>query len=250
MKKILITILCVIMLFITIIQIRNTFALYKTEVTGETQSLLGVWSIKINETDISSGATDIKFNITEDYLHFTETSNVAEGYIAPGSEGYFEILIDAIENDVAVKYDIKISDVASIKIGEQTADLEEKIALKVTGVEDVFEKDGEIDTTTEHINYLDVEHQTVSGVIPISVIESGYKDRVKVYFKWINDDNNNVVDTMLGNGQIGNKIGYSFGNNDINTALINRTESPKITVPVSVRVTQYMGETLTPVATP
>ena len=251
MKKILITVLCIIMLFITIIQIRNTFALYKAEVTGEIQSLLGVWSIKINETDISSGGTDVKFNITEDYLHFTETSNVAEGFIAPGSEGYFEVLIDATETDVAVRYDIKIDDVATIKIGEDTSDLDEKIVLKVTGVEDVFEKDGEIDTTTEHINYIDVDNKTVSGVIPINIIESKYKDKVRVYFKWINDDNNNIVDTMLGNGKIGNRIGYSFGSNRINSALIERTEAPKIVVPVSLVVTQYMGESLEmQVATP
>ena len=47
MKKLL-TILLLIMLIISLLQIANMYALYKQENQGDYSNLLGVWSIKVN----------------------------------------------------------------------------------------------------------------------------------------------------------------------------------------------------------
>ena len=117
MKKIL-TILFMIMLFITVIQFRSTYALYKTNITSEYESLLGVWSIKVNGTDISSGNADIIFDLTDEYLHFEESEFVYGDFIAPGSEGCFDILIEPTNTDVSVRYNMRFPEVTSLKVGE------------------------------------------------------------------------------------------------------------------------------------
>lgn len=251
MKKI-ITILFMIMLLLTIFQIRDTYALYKAEITGELQTLLGVWSVRVNETDISSGNADMTFEITDAYLHFEENEFVDGNVIAPGSEAYFDIFIDATNTDVSVRYNLQIADKASIKIGEEIEELENGFKIELVGIEETFENGEDIDTTTEHINFVDIENGKVSGVLPLSVIENGYKSRVRVRLKWVNDDteSQNKIDTLFANAELGNKLGYTTGNNDIDTMLLNNETQPSIVIPVQLELIQYMGEEITSITTP
>lgn len=252
MKKI-ITILFIIMLLLTIFQIKDTYALYKAELTGELQTLLGVWSVIVNETDISSGNADMKFEITDEYLHFEENAFVDGKVIAPGSEAYFDILLDLTNTDVSAKYQIQIPRFAKIKVGEEIIDLEEVFEIELLGIEETFEKEDEIDNATEHNNIVDEENGIISGVLPLSVIENGYKSRVRVHIKWINDDieEKNKIETLFANAELGNKLGYTTGNNDVDTLLLNNDTQPSIIIPVQLELIQYMGEELTTiVATP
>lgn len=249
MKKI-ITILFIIMLLLTIVQIRNTYALYKAQISGDYQSLLGVWSVKVNNTDLSSGNADMTFEITDDYVHFVENEYVYGNSIAPGSEGYFDILIDPTGSDVSVRYNIHIGDSIKIRVDEEIFQSEVDIPIEVINVEDTFVKGEEIDSDTEHINYVDLSNNTASGVIPLSVIEEGYSGRVRVYFKWIDDETKNSLDTMLGNDEIGTNLGLSTGSNEIDAALIDSEAQPSIVLSVDLELVQYMGEELAPVTTP
>lgn len=248
MKKI-ITILFIIMIFITLIQIGNTYALYKAEITGEFQNLLGVWKIKVNQTDLSSGNADMTFEITDEYLHFEESENVDANYIAPGSEGFFDILIDPSGTDVSVRYNVQITAAGKIKIGETDYDIPGGIPLEITGVEDTFIKivDSEevIDDETERINFIDLDTKTVSGVIPLSVIENGFSDRIRVSFKWVDSVDSDNLDTLLGNSELGTEYGFTTGDTTLDTALSDDTDSdtrPTIVIPVSLELIQYMGE--------
>lgn len=58
-----------------------------------------------------------------------------------------------------------------------------------------------------------------TGTIPLSSIKDDYKSTIKITFSWINDDNNNEEDTKLGT-----------------------TLNSKIQIPITVKVTQYLGE--------
>ena len=128
MKKLL-RILVLIMLIITLFQIANMYALYKDQLEGEYTNLLGVWSIKVNSTDISSGGENLTFNMTEDNLVYLDSDRVKSQKMAPGTQAYFEIIIDPTNTDVAVLYtlNIKLEDVTTAK-------------LKLVNVENYFQK--------------------------------------------------------------------------------------------------------------
>ena len=78
MKKIL-TILLLIMLIISLLQIANMYALYKQENQGDYSNLLGVWSIKVNGVDISSGGEKQTFDMSEDNLTYLDSATVKTG---------------------------------------------------------------------------------------------------------------------------------------------------------------------------
>lgn len=81
MKKIL-TILLLIMLIISLFQITNMYALYKEKIEGNYSNLLGVWSIKVNGVDISSGGEKQTFDMSEDNLTYLDSATVKTGKFA------------------------------------------------------------------------------------------------------------------------------------------------------------------------
>ena len=90
MKKIL-TILLLIMLIISLFQITNMYALYKEKIEGNYSNLLGVWSIKVNGVDISSGGEKQTFDMSEDNLTYLDSATVKTGKFAPGTQACFEV---------------------------------------------------------------------------------------------------------------------------------------------------------------
>ena len=54
MKKLL-TILVLIMLIISFFQITSMYALYREQLQDEYSTLLGLWTIKVNESDVTAG---------------------------------------------------------------------------------------------------------------------------------------------------------------------------------------------------
>ena len=208
MKKLL-TILLLIMLIISLLQIANMYALYKPENQGDYSNLLGVWSIKVNGADISSGDQNLTFNMTEDNLIYLDSARVKSQKMAPGTQAYFEIIIDPTNTDVSVIYQLDM----------QFEQLTTK--MKLVKVENWFQKsgnEGKIENTDISTN---LASNTYKAVIPISKINDKYLNHVKLYFEWINDENNNAVDSEIG-----------------------QTENAKISVPLKINLKQYTGEVI------
>lgn len=208
MKKLL-TILLLIMLIISLLQIANMYALYKQENQGDYSNLLGVWSIKVNGSDISSGDQNLTFNMTEDNLIYLDSAHVKSQKMAPGTQAYFEIIIDPTNTDVSVIYQLDM----------QFEQLTTK--MKLVKVENWFQKsgnEGKIENTDISTN---LDSNTHKAVIPISKINDKYLNHVKLYFEWINDENNNAVDSEIG-----------------------QTENAKISVPLKINLKQYTGEVI------
>ena len=205
MKKIL-TILVLIMLIITFFQITGMYALYKEKLEGEYSNLLGIWAIKVNGIDISSGEENLTFDITEDHLKYVESSKVIDGKIAPGRQAIFEIIIDPTNTDVSILYtlNIKLSSVTQAK-------------MNLVKVENYFQKEGNPEQVTNEMVSTSVEEHT--SVIPISKIKEGYLNHIKLYFEWTNIEENNEEDTILG-----------------------ETENAKINIPLEINLKQYTGE--------
>ena len=104
-----------IMILITFYQINQTYAKYSSQAKGTVEEEIGAWIVKINGKNIATEEEVQNFTINQ--LNYNSNNYVAEGKIAPGLLGYFDIEIDATEASVAVRYDVKI-DFASLDISD------------------------------------------------------------------------------------------------------------------------------------
>lgn len=109
MKKLL-SILFIIMLIITFIQIRNVYALYKDKISEDYLTSVGEWNVKVNGKDIVSPGETVEFEMTEQNIKYVDSEFKADGanVIAPNTEAYFEFLFNTDNTDVAVKYEIQV----------------------------------------------------------------------------------------------------------------------------------------------
>ena len=122
MKKIL-SILLVIMLIITFVQIRNMYALYKDELSGEYETSLGKWNVKVNGTDIVSPGDVVEFVVSEKNVTYDDSEGhilAGSNVIAPGTEAFFSILFDTQGTEVSVKYEIEFGETIEDAISGET----------------------------------------------------------------------------------------------------------------------------------
>lgn len=123
MKKVL-SILLIIMLIITFIQIRNMYALYKDELSGEYATSLGKWNVKVNGTDIVMPGEVVEFEMLDGNIRYLDNAFKSTGAaIVPNTEAFFDILFDTADTDVAVKYIIEFGEINSYNvINRETGD--------------------------------------------------------------------------------------------------------------------------------
>ena len=182
MKKLL-TILVLITLIISFFQITSMYALYKEQLQGEYNTLLGAWEIKVNEKDVTTSGQIENFTITDDQLGYVASQAIQAGKIAPGGKAYFDIIIDPTNTDVSIKYQINME---SIDIPN--------VQIKLLEIENCFKKDGEADTINENFN---LTGNLYTAMIPIEKINQGYKNYLRLNFEWVNVEDNNITDSVL-----------------------------------------------------
>lgn len=205
MKKILI-ILFLIMLIITFYQISSMYAYYLNELEGEYSNLLGVWLIKINEIDITTGE-NIKFDITDEYFHQVNSDKVLENKIAPGEEVYCDLLIDSTSTDVSVRYNISLD----------AEEIQKNKGIEIKKIESFLQKsDG---TGKKENKIVETSENIFTGTIPLQEIREGYLNTVRIFIKWENYEENNEQDTEIG-----------------------MKENSNINIPIQINVSQYTGE--------
>lgn len=78
--------------------IGTTFSKYTNKITGDGETQVAKWSFKVNN-ETEEFAT-IKLADTYD------KSTLLNGKIAPGTKGSFDIIIDATDSEVGVKYEV------------------------------------------------------------------------------------------------------------------------------------------------
>ena len=213
MKKLL-TILLLIMLIISFFQITSMYALYKEKLQSEYSTLLGVWSIKINQTDITSGGQNVVFNISDDQLEFVASDYVQEGNIAPGSQAYVDLVIDPTNTDVSIVYTI---DVGQVAVGSNNTS---NANIKLISASNYFKINPSDATEAPVTNETDyTSENSYTSVIPVSKITQGYKNYVRLYFEWVNVEANNTKDSALA-----------------------ESEGATISLPIQINLKQYTGE--------
>ena len=219
MKKLL-TILVLITLIISFFQITSMYALYKEQLQGEYNTLLGAWQIKVNEKDVTTSGQIENFTITDDQLGYVASQAIQAGKIAPGGKAYFDIVIDPANTDVSIKYQINME---SIDIPN--------VQIKLLEIENCFKKDGEADTINENFN---LTGNLYTAMIPIEKINQGYKNYLRLNFEWVNVEDNNITDSALANIIDSSSENIIWTSNNDNVATISNGKITAISEGVAI----------------
>lgn len=99
-----VTVLGIISLLLCLFFIQESYAKYIASANEEANMSIARWKILVNDEDIRDGSS-AKTIISP---VFPGNDNIAENIIAPTSDGYFDLVIDAREADVSFKYTIDI----------------------------------------------------------------------------------------------------------------------------------------------
>ena len=192
MKRVLLLI-SLLMLFFTIYLTMDTYALFESNKNYDVSSDIAKFVIKVN----GSEAKTEEFVV--DSIAYYENEYVIENKIAPLVDGYFDIVIDAEEVEVSLRYDIEF-DFSSLSIPGLV-------------ISYITELGGNTLVLTDKDTY--------SGVITLADMDSSTVNTVRVSISWQNDEANNEVDSSW--GMVADKV---------------------ISIPVNVKLTQYLGEEL------
>lgn len=77
----------------------HAYAKYMSRVSGKGTAEIASWSFKVNENDEKMQNISLKSTINNE--------NLIDNKIAPGTEGNFQIKIDATGSDVGINYNVK-----------------------------------------------------------------------------------------------------------------------------------------------
>lgn len=188
MRKILFFVV-LLFLSLTIMEISSTFGLFETNNVITVDNNIAKWQVKVNNSNIND---DVHFVVNN--YNVSVDSNVKEGLLAPGVGGYFDIDIDPNDTSVSVRYDINF-DLSGLN----------NDSIQIVNIEELGNNSI---TLTDELTY--------SGVIPIS---NSTVHHIRVYLNWINNEENNQLDSLYG------------VDNTIN-----------VNIAVNIKFTQYLGE--------
>ena len=176
-------ILFLMFLSLLISNVSSTYSRYVSQANGNITTDFAKWQIFVDNTNISENYdTSLTFTPNIDY-----NENVANGKMAPGSTGYFDIEINAENVDVSFTYNISLSDatdtdVKDIKITEYAVLSEEELANN--------------SITTIPYNGTNIENNVI-----YSNPDDLKKFIVRVYFVWDESENStmsDIDDTSIG----------------------------------------------------
>ena len=156
---------------VTIYNVRDSLAVFESELTLESDATAGSWNIYVNNTNISGSTTTFTVN----NVNISSNQHVVANRMAPGTSAYFDLNIVPTNTDVSIKYDI-------------TFDFSELSASLV--VDDISELNNRTLVRTGENTY--------SGVITLSEIGNNVTSDVRVTIAWDNVEANNETDTELG----------------------------------------------------
>ena len=187
--------------------IGGTYARYTSSGIANASAQIAKWHVTLNGTDISSQSENV--NVA---LRYAENSYVKNGKIAPGSNAYFEVVLDPTGSEVAIDYTFNIDSAAIANaLGENSTS-----QIAITGATYTVEDGSAQDAT--------INNGTVSVSEALADVEAGKSVTVRVGISWDNaNDANNASDTAQG------VASYVTGEN-----------GKTITIPVGVTAQQHI----------
>lgn len=166
MKKRLI-LLAVLSIILCLFFVQESLAKYITAADETANISIARWKILVNDEDIRDENT-VNTVINPVFLG---NDNIAENIIAPTSEGYFDLIIDAREADVSFKYKISMS-------VNKNSSVKDLVATKyvVNGGEPIT---------------MDINNQTIENTVLYGNNNSTIN--IRVYIVW-NDGDGSLMD--------------------------------------------------------
>ena len=111
-KRKLLLLLALLCMFTCLYFVRTTYAKYLTTASGELEARIARWNIKVNNTTVRNN--DVLTNgITPTFI---QSAHIANNVIAPTSQGYFDLTIDATDVDVSFTYTVTINQRAAYSL--------------------------------------------------------------------------------------------------------------------------------------
>ena len=187
-KRILIVITVLLLLSGSYFLYQGAYAKYRKKVVQTVNISLAKWDIKINSESIAG-----KQSISSTVIPIFEANDyIAEGVIAPGASGYFDIEIDATDVDVSFGFELDVV----------VADQEKFPDIIAYGYIVNPGEDSEILEFSEEGITGEIAHNT-----PIT--------KLRIYIKWDDSSENvmdNAADTALaiGNATLGMNATFVF----------------------------------------
>ena len=157
--------LALLSLLTTIVTINQTYAKYQTNIGGSANIKVARWHILVNNQDIINNSSS-KIQITPTLEGSTQ---IKKDVIAPTSEGYFDLIIDAKDVDVSFAYNIQITTA-------KESNVKDYIAHSYT------KNQGQIEPLTNNTITGNIYEKDSTKII-----------NIRVYTKW-NEDENSTMD--------------------------------------------------------
>ena len=102
MKRRLIIVLAFAIILLCLVVV-DTYGVFETEATATSNLSIGNLEILLNGNDIA-----LEQNITLSDFIYQNDSHTEDGYFAPGSTAYFDLVINASNCDVAMEYELDL----------------------------------------------------------------------------------------------------------------------------------------------
>ncbi len=162
------TIALIIVILICLLYLKgnSTYTSYESEVTGNVESDIADWKIKVNDTLITTETEQV---INIDSISW-ESNHTRDGKASPGASGTIEITIDPTSTGVAFDYELTVID--------QTVDPTKILVVN------------EIDSDVGKLDKID---NTYHGSMSLNDIKSGKKEKLTMYVKWEEHGQDTVV---------------------------------------------------------
>lgn len=170
-NRLLIVLLLILLVGVSGYLLQDTFSRYVSSSEGTARAQVAPWRIKLNDADVVNTQT---FKAGD--LVTVPNEYVADGYIAPTSKGYINLVLDPTGTKVATKVTIKV-DPSKVSTANSK--------IKITGVEATDAK-----FTTDGYTY--------TAILSLADINKGIKPVIKINLEWENDEANNAKDTETG----------------------------------------------------
>lgn len=185
MKKVIYSLLVIFSLTLCVFFVTESYAKYITSAQGNANMKVARWKIIVNNEDIRNNKS-LEAEIEPTFLG---SEHIASGVIAPTSEGYFDLIIDATQADVSFKYKITLENASNAVVKD----------LKIKKYE---------------INGIEINEE--NDYIERQVLHKDNKDiiNVRVYIYWDESENSTMTNeddtnaTLLGSTDL--KVNLSF----------------------------------------
>ncbi len=154
----------------------GTLTAYESELDANVSTDIAKWNITVNDQKITDAyeKTLALNDITWHANHADPTK------IAPGGSGEFQLIIDPVDTEVAIRYDIVIED----------HKVDDRYVLTITNL------------TVGGEPLIQTAPNTYTGIFTLNDIEQGKTKTLDIEVAWLDDAENDWHDSQIGMGEV------------------------------------------------